>query len=476
MNTKLRKYSVLILIAVFSFVINSYAQDNLEKAVNLIKKGDYVEARDILKNIVKDNNNYEPNYYYGYSLFKTGSIDEAEKFFKIALKDDDEGIGALKGLGELYSSQKKYIEANSQFRKALSVEPENISVMISQAKNFSLEGKIDDAIKVLTLATTYSKENPEVYVGLGDAYNIRGAYDIAIKYYNDAIKIKKNSAQAYFGLGQILFIQAKYDEAIKAYQSATESDPNFADSYLEFGKLLYFNGDYSAAADKFKTYTKLVPGSPEGDFNYGRTFYKQKKYDEAIGMFDAVLKVFPNFAPANRYSALSYIEKKDYSKAIELFGKIPEKEMEAVDYSNIAGAYSKIKNFDDAYKNYNKSISLDSSNANIYYEYAISQFDHEEYDKSIITMDIAFQKGFDQFTGYLYQGISNFYLKKYDYAVAKFQESIKLNNSFPFTYLWLCKSYVGLQKNTEAIAAYTKCLELDPNNEEAQRDLKSLQK
>ena len=49
MNTKLRKYSVLILIAVFSFVINSYAQDNLEKAVNLIKKGDYVEARDILK-------------------------------------------------------------------------------------------------------------------------------------------------------------------------------------------------------------------------------------------------------------------------------------------------------------------------------------------------------------------------------------------------------------------------------------------
>ena len=85
--------------------------------------------------------------------------------------------------------------------------------------------------------------------------------------------------------------------------------------------------------------------------------------------------------------------------------------MEAVDYSNIAGAYSKIKNFDDAYKNYNKSISLDSSNANIYYEYAISQFDHEEYDKSIITMDIAFQKGFDQFTGYLYQGISNFYLK-----------------------------------------------------------------
>jgi len=190
MNTKLRKYSVLILIAVFSFVINSYAQDNLEKAVNLIKKGDYVEARDILKNIVKDNNNYEPNYYYGYSLFKTGSIDEAEKFFKIALKDDDEGIGALKGLGELYSSQKKYIEANSQFRKALSVEPENISVMISQAKNFSLEGKIDDAIKVLTLATTYSKENPEVYVGLGDAYNIRGAYDIAIKYYNDAIKIK----------------------------------------------------------------------------------------------------------------------------------------------------------------------------------------------------------------------------------------------------------------------------------------------
>jgi tetratricopeptide (TPR) repeat protein len=67
-------------------------------------------------------------------------------------------------------------------------------------------------------------------------------------------------------------------------------------------------------------------------------------------------------------------------------------------------------------------------------------------------------------------------LKKFDEAVIALQESIKIDNTFPFTYLWLGKSYVGLQKNEEAIAAYNKCLELDPTNEEAQRDLKSLQK
>lgn len=467
---------MLFFLFAFIFSINAFAQDNLKKAIDAVKKGDYVAARDLLKDVVKNNKDYEPNYYYGLALYKTGSLDDAEKFYKISLKDDDEGIGALKGLGDLFSTQKKYSDANGYYKKALKIEPENIDVMIAQAKNFSLDGKIDDAIKVLTLATTYSKENPEVYVGLGDAYSIRGAYDLAIKYYKDALKLDKNNSHAFFGLGGVYFTQGKYDDAIIAYKSATSLDPNYAEAHLEFGKLLYYNGDFPAAAFEFQQYAKLVPGSPEGNLFYGRTLYKQQKYDEAIALFEEVLKVFPNSNGANRYLGLIYLDKKDFDKALEYFGKIEEKELTGEDYTKIGILYAKKKSFTEAYKYFNKALTMDTAKvAGVYFELGTAQFDNNEYENCIVSFDKALENGLKQFPVYLYQGISYFYMKNYETALSKLQESIKLNDQFAFTYLWVGKSNVGLLKKEDAIKAYNKCLELDPTNEEALKDLKSVQ-
>jgi tetratricopeptide (TPR) repeat protein len=170
------------------------------------------------------------------------------------------------------------------------------------------------------------------------------------------------------------------------------------------------------------------------------------------------------------------MDNKDYDKALSYYAKIDEKSLEADDYTKIGILYSKKKSFPDAYKNFNKAISMDSVNTgNIYFELGSAQFDNNEYENCIATFDKALDRGLKQFPVYLYQGISYFYLKKYDDAIAKLQESIKLNDQFAFTYLWVGKSYVGLLKKDDAIKAYNKCLELDPTNEEALKDLKSIQ-
>ncbi|MGV8017519.1 MAG: tetratricopeptide repeat protein [Ignavibacteria bacterium] len=311
----------------FVFILNATAQSDLQKGKDAINRGDYVSAVNYLDNAVKSKQNYDTYYYYGFALYKTGSLDKAEDNLKKALKDDDEGVDAMLALGSLYSDQKKYDEANTWFKKALKIDPENINAMIAQANNFSMQGKIDDAIKSLTLATTISKENPKVYIGLGDAYRIRGSYKLAVDYYKKAIALKK-LPNAFTGLGDTYYRQKKYNEAIAEYDNAILADPNYADAYFGKGKILYFGGRYTEAADAFVKYSQLRPGSQEGNSYYAKTLYAQgvdlvdknqieqgnEKYNEALKMLADVIKNDPKSIAGNLYTAYIYTEKSRYRR------------------------------------------------------------------------------------------------------------------------------------------------------------------
>ncbi|MFZ4591327.1 MAG: tetratricopeptide repeat protein, partial [Ignavibacteria bacterium] len=117
----------------FAFVAITIAQDDLQKGKDAIGRGDFVTAVDALSKAVATKQNYETYYNYGFALYKTGSLQKAEDNLKKAIVQDDEGIEAMIALGNIYSEQKKYDDANSLFKKGLKVEPENINLMIAQA-------------------------------------------------------------------------------------------------------------------------------------------------------------------------------------------------------------------------------------------------------------------------------------------------------------------------------------------------------
>jgi tetratricopeptide (TPR) repeat protein len=477
MSKLMKKYLVLIIITFALFSNYAFSQDNVEKGKNAVKKGDYLTALNLLQNAVKTNKSYDANCYYGIALLKTGSLDDAEKYLKIALKDDDEGIDAMRSLGELYTIRKKYSDADDIFKKALKVEPESISVMLSRAANYSAEGKIDRAIEVLTLATTVSKENPSVYVGLGEAYYIRGSFKLSQSYYDKAVKLNPNLASAYFGLGKVYFKMKKYNESLVSFNTAIAKDANFAEAYLEKGKILYFGDKYAEAAESFKKYSQLKPGSQEGNSYYAKTLYAEGKYDDALNILNEVLKVDPKSITGNLYTAYIYAEKEQtdslaqieqYQKAVEYFSKVPIKEFEVEDLVKYAKVVVLLKNFTDAYPLFEKAIKLDSSDYRIYYEYGKTYFKAENYENAIALLSKAIEFGMNKERSvYLFKGFSNFYLKKYEHSLADFQEAVRLDDKYVLSYSWMAKCYFVLGNNDEAIKTYEKILIIDPENAEA---------
>ncbi len=486
-NSFVRRIPAIVLAVLMTGFLNLYAQDNLDKGIDAVNKGDYVKALELLKSVPKDK--YEASLYYGIALFKTGSLADAEKNLKNAVNIDNEKPEAYAALGELYTSQKKYGDAESQFEMARKYLPLNtpkdnlnpeditqiISVLSNEAENFIAEGKVDKAISSLTQAKTYNDKNPMVYVGLGNAYLARGAFDIAKTNYEAGLKIKVY-APAYYGLGTIAFKQKKYNDALDDFTKATDADNNYAPAFFEKGLILYLGDKYDLALDAFKRYAELVPGSLRGNTYYAKTLYKKGDYDESIRLLGEALKVDPNDGEANKYMGYNYAAKKDYAKADEYFNKVKPEDMNSEDYMTIASMYSGEKDFAKAYPMFQKAIGIDSTDEEAYFEYGKALFADTNYADALPKFTKAIDLGIQNVAAWVYAGICYFYLGKYDDGVAILDKSIALNSGISSAYLWKANCLAAAKKNPEAIDAYKKYLTLQPDDQFAKDQIDRLSK
>lgn len=464
--------SVIVLSASYS---NS--QDNLEKGIDAVRKGDYVKALDILKNVKKDS--YDANLYYGVALFETGSLGDAEKFLNAAIREDEERPEAYTYLGEIYTQQKKYSLAAAKFETAkkylpLTKSKEDLNkneiesiiyVLKAEADNFISDGKVDKAIASLTQAKIYDAKNPIIYIGLGDAYLARGAFEPAKTNYDQALKLNANYAPALYGLGMIAKKKKKYSDALENFLKATDADNNYGPAFFEKGLIFYLLDRFNDAIEAFEHYDKLVPGSLRGKTYLAKARYGKGEVGIAMQILEEVLAKDANYSEANKYYAYCLIDKKEYEKALDYFNKVKPEDLNSEDETKISTIYTNLKNFPKAYEHLDRAILIDSSEANTYFEYGKALFEEQKYPEANEKFTKSIELGILNVGAYIYSGISYYYTKEYDKGVEIISVSIDKDPSIRSAYLWRANNYVGLNKNDEACSDYKKYLEYEPNDQ-----------
>lgn len=467
-------YVFLILAAAFGSAAN--AQDNLEKGIAAVNKGDYITALNLLKGISKES--YDANLYYGIALLNTGSEKEAEKYLKDAVKKDEERPEAYSSLGEILTSRKKYSDAAEQFKKARQFLPLNktkdnldkneietiINVLSSEAENFIADGKVDNAITSMTQAKLFDDKNPEIYVKLGDAYLARGAFEPAKTNYDLSLKYRANYAPALYGLGKISFKQKKYSIALENYIKSAEADNNFAPAFFEKGLMFYLLDKFTDAIEAFERYDMLVPGSPRGKTYLAKSYYGKSDYDKALEILDEVLSRDADYSEANKYKAYVLIVKKEFEKAEEYFKKVKTEDLNSEDYMKWSTIYTFKKEYSEAYQLLDQAVSIDSNDENVYFEYGKSLFNEQKYAEANLKFKKAIEFGILNVAAYVYSGICYFYMNEFDDGIDILTKSIGLNPNVASAWLWRANNYAGLAKNAEACADYKKYLEFEPSD------------
>jgi TolA-binding protein len=203
-------------------------------------------------------------------------------------------------------------------------------------------------------------------------------YDKSIEFSQRLIKEFPNSklindAFVFVRMGECYYIQKRYREALEVYKKASEySLPLDEASYVQYriGFCYYYQKKFSEAIEEFQRFLKNYPEdkyAPEVTFRIASSFQEKGLISQAIEEYQRILRDYPQYEYINDtlYQLWEcYRYKKDYDSAIAVFKwfikTYPKNHLLDYAHSLMAISYSKKARFNEdpikATANFTKAI------------------------------------------------------------------------------------------------------------------------
>ncbi|MCE1188194.1 MAG: tetratricopeptide repeat protein [Ignavibacteria bacterium] len=267
---------------------------------------------------------------------------------------------------------------------------------------------------------------------------------------------------------------------------AKSQDISAAKKYIESGKL-------KEAKPILETLIGMDKNNHEAHYYLGKIFFLQKDGEKAAEQFEKAIELNPKNSDYHCLLGQAYgmdAQNSSIFTQIKLAPKIKREFQTAVDLNpkNVAARKGLITYYlrapgimggsnDKALAEAKTLVSIDEKSgrivlATIYLEQ--NNFSAAENECKQLEAKFGNQKDFSSF--YNDYGYMLLKQKRYDEAIQKFQKQISLNPENANAYDSLGDGYKAAGKKNEAIAAYKKALQLDPNFEASKKNLSELQK
>jgi len=377
-------------------------------------------------------------------------------------------------LAGIYYLQKKSKDAMPMIEKAVKLEPDNDWYQLLYA-NFLI-----DALRYKEARAIYEKlskahpENIEYFYDWADGSIYMGKYQEAIDVYDMVEKKVGVTEEISLQKEKIYLELKKTDKAIEeieklvaAYPSETTYYNYLADLYLKDGK-----------TDKaFEIYKKILEIDPT-DANvhlsladYYRTMKdKAKSFDELKLAFsnnnlgiDTKVKILLSYYTLTEKS--SDLKEQAYT-LLDLMIKTDSGEAKA--YSIYGDFLYRDKKVKEARDQYLKVVALDSSKYVIWKQLLSLEAELLNYTGLEKESKQAIELFPEQPTLYLYNGVADYFLKKYDEAIITLNKGIALvvydDALLAEFYTYVGNSYYAKKSYKDAFLAFDKVLDADPKN------------
>ena len=427
--------------------------------------------------------------------------------------------------------------ARLEFQKAIdNTKAKNTSIIaaVADIEIESTQGDLNYAIGLLQNAIKRDKKNPALYISLGKAYRKKHDGTAAYQAFKEAIDKDKNAALAYYELGNIFLSQKNVEMYTDYFRQAIEADKQFGPAYYAlYDHWLY--RDPSRANEYFLQYVANADRSLQQDYSYTDLLYLTKKYDSAILSAKKLIEQEGLDVQSRLYKliAYSYQEKKDSSGAFNYMRQYFEKEADSnllvKDYETMGSLFAAMSGKEDsAMVYYEKAASLAtdkearvgyyrqlarlSKQLNNYgaeanwmgklyeedprannitlFNWGLAAYKAQDYQQSDSVFGLYTNKYPDQGFGYYWRARANAAIDttmEQGLAVAHYQKLVDVIAGDTLTETdkkWMKEAFgylAGYAANTEkdypeAISYFEKLLEIDPTDEQVQRNIDILEK
>ncbi len=256
----------------------------------------------------------------------------------------------------------------------------------------------------------------EAYWDLGNILLHLEQWEDAITCYQKVIQRYSKNPRVYHSLGDGLLKLQRWEEAIQAYRQAIELDPNFSWSYNNLGDAYLQLEQWQDAITAYSQAIQLKSDFALSYHNLGDAYVQLEQWHEAIAAYQKAIQLNPNFAWS---------------------------------HYNLGNVLAQQQHWSEAHKSYQKSIDLDPSLPQVYAKLA-EVFQEQTLAEKEKLLETYQQK-----------------IKQEPEEIQHYHQALEIDSQNPQLYLNLGKVLAKKGQLDQAIIAYKRALQLQPDCQEA---------
>lgn len=285
---------------------------------------------------------------------------------------------AIYGLGNLYSDQQRWEEAERAYRAAIESEPTApeayiaLSFVLTQPIiGGNLADRYTEAEKIARQAIELDPKNAFAYDQLGVALELGGKISVETQNaYRKAIELEPKFALAYAHLGRLLRRTGAVNESAAAYRSAIEFSIDVPTMIL-VADVMQSQQKYQESEQLLRLALKDDDRNPTALFLLGRALTTRGNYEEAEKVLKKSAEVSPNsFVSYALLGSMSVRREKlddaeNYlMKAVSVVSPNEKKRL-AQEFEAVGDGFLRAGKTADAARVYRQAAALDKENASL---------------------------------------------------------------------------------------------------------------
>lgn len=298
---------------------------------------------------------------------------KAESAYNRAKNLNSKDSRAVYGLGNLFSDQQRWGEAEDSYREAIALEPNNPDSYIAMSFVLTqpiigkeLSARFIEAEKSARKAIELDPENPFAYDQLGVALEFNGKIGSETRSaYLKAIQIEPEFALAYAHLGRLLRRNGKTSDSTEAYSKAIIYSKDVPTMIL-VADVLQSQQRYGDSEQLLRNALRDDPKNPTALFLLGRALTTRGEFGEAENILKKSVEISPNSFVSYVLLGSLYTRRGDFSDAEKTLNNalkvITENERKnlAQAYETVGDGFMKKGKKTDAIRVYRQAVALDS--------------------------------------------------------------------------------------------------------------------
>ena len=388
-------------------------------------------------------------------------------------------------LGQLYARQQQWQPAIASYREAIALDPDfakahrRLAVVMNKSgdrnqaanhlfKSFQLQPDFATAQQHYELARILETENKPVraiacyraaiesqpdfkqaYEPLAKLLAKQGKDEGVLEVYRQGVRHNPQDSYYYYALASALAERKKWVRACKNYQQAADLAPS-AEIYYHWGLALYHLQEYDRAQSCFQQAADLSP-SAEIYYHWGLALYHLQEYDRAQACYRQAIALQADYEPVYYQLGVLWQERQQWQPAIIAYSKLISLNPRRVDaLVNLGRLYRHLKKYDLAIASYRQAFKYIPEASPIEAE-ALTEYQQAVALHPQATVDLYYQ------LGKLLRAKSRF-----PEAISAYCKSIELDPNFKNAYIDLQYTPVAKKQSTQLIEFYRQIVTQHP--------------